>query len=101
MGRSERDARMPTFVLWIKAELEAVSSIALGEGGHGWCFDVKEPAGYEEKEGIWVSPDEEIELNGSRGKANYVMKWPDTKKEASMSIVKLKDLKCGPYTLER
>ena len=29
-----------------------------------------------------ISTDEEVEIDGSRGTANFVFKWPDTKKQA-------------------
>ena len=80
-------AAMPTFVLWVKAELENVAEIA-APAGHAWCIDVQQAAGTEEKKGVWVDPAEEAELSGSRGVANLVIKFDN--KEASASLVDIK-----------
>lgn len=84
-------AAMPTFVLWVKAELENVAEIA-APAGHAWCIDVQQAAGTEEKKGVWVDPAEEAELSGSRGVANLVIKFDN--KEASASLVDIKVCVC-------
>ena len=79
---------MPTYVLSIKAELENVESM-LPMKDVMWKFDVVNTAA-ERKEGITVSSIDEYELTGSRGVANFVMKWPGDKHESYIKIVHVK-----------
>ena len=79
---------MPTFVLFIKAELENVAKL-IPSNNVLWKFDVVNAAS-ERKEGITVSASEEIELHGSRGTANFVMKWQGDKHESYIKIVHVK-----------
>lgn len=40
--------------------------------------------------GITVCPTDELELSGSRGTANYVMKWPGAKTESYIKVIHVK-----------
>ena len=40
-----------------------------------------------------MSEDDTIELDGSRGEANFVMKWPGSSQQAYIKIIKLKACK--------
>mmetsp|Transcript_6497 Transcript_6497/g.10624 ORF Transcript_6497/g.10624 Transcript_6497/m.10624 type:complete len:159 (-) Transcript_6497:166-642(-) len=79
---------MPTYVLSIKAELENVASL-LPLNNVMWKFDIVN-ASSERKEGVTVCATDELELSGSRGHANFVMKWPGEKHESYIKIVHVK-----------
>ena len=57
---------------------------------HGWCLDVKEAGGEEVKQGVFVSRDEEAEIEGSRGTANMVMRFAPGSKQCSLTVVDVK-----------
>lgn len=80
---------MPIIALYVKAELENVASFRAPEG-HLWCLDVSPSAGGDTREKVMLDPTEELELHGSRGTANLVIK--DGKREHTMSVVEVKDL---------
>ena len=80
---------MPVIALFVKAELENVTNFKAPEGHH-WCLKVKNSAGEEERDNVYVSSEEEVELTGSRGTAHFTIKWDGAKKESSMSIVEIK-----------
>jgi hypothetical protein len=100
---------MPTFLLYIKADLENISKIEVPAGGR-FCVDVsssravqqasscsslptaaaapatlvdtncmhtqvKESAGSESRERVYVSSTDEHDLSGSKGTANFVSQW--------------------------
>ena len=48
---------------------------------------MKQSGGSEVREGVFVSSEETAELEGSRGEANLVMKFPGGTKQCSMSVV--------------
>ena len=79
---------MPIFLLSIKAELDNVASL-LPLTDVMWKFDIVNSSS-ERKEGITVCPTDELELSGSRGTANFVMKWPGDKNESYIKIVHVK-----------
>jgi hypothetical protein len=79
---------MPTYVLSIKAELENVASL-LPLNDVMWKFDITSSSS-ERKEGITVCPSEELELSGSRGTANFVMRWKGDKHESYIKVVHVK-----------
>lgn len=66
--------KMTIFALQIKATLENVSKL-IPISNNLWKFDIINSSG-ERREGITVTLEDQIELEGSRGIANYVMKWP-------------------------
>ena len=49
---------MPTFVLWVKAELEGVKSLSFPFPSTTWTFDVQQAAGSETREGVVMDPEE-------------------------------------------
>ena len=56
-------------------------------------FDVqvKDSTGDDTREGVVVSPLEEVELSGSRGVVNFAMKWSrDARHEASLNVQQIK-----------
>eukprot|EP00887_Chlorella_sp_A99_P001614 scaffold8.g1614.t1 len=76
---------MVLFLLCIKADLEGVASVSLPEARY--CLTVKNSAGEDVREGVYVSADEVHELSGSRGTANFRLKWVrDAKHEAYLNL---------------
>lgn len=64
---------MPLFVLQGKGELEGVEWMR-PKAAVTWTFDIENDAN-ERREGITVCSVDELELEGSRGTANFVMKF--------------------------
>ena len=80
---------MPVYLLKIKADLENIAELTpLFE--NLWKFNITNGSG-EERLGITVSKGDVLELNGSKGDANYVMKWH--KSDAHQAYIKLVDVK--------
>ncbi|KIZ05665.1 hypothetical protein MNEG_2291 [Monoraphidium neglectum] len=81
---------MPTFVLHVKAELENVRTLSLQKSAH-YCIDVKESAGSEQRDGVYVTANDTHELSGSKGTANFVMKFDKASKhEAYLNVLEIK-----------
>eukprot|EP01024_Parvocaulis_polyphysoides_P024997 TRINITY_DN22807_c2_g2_i1.p1 TRINITY_DN22807_c2_g2~~TRINITY_DN22807_c2_g2_i1.p1 ORF type:complete len:163 (-),score=28.22 TRINITY_DN22807_c2_g2_i1:75-563(-) len=81
---------MVMFLLYIKAELENIGSLKLPEG-YSYCITVKNSAGEDVREGVYVSAAEEHEMAGSRGTANFVLKWVrDARSNASLNVTEVK-----------
>lgn len=54
---------------------------------------VKDSAGEDTREGVYVSADELHDLTGSRGTANFVLKWAkDSKREAYLNVQEVKNV---------
>mmetsp|Transcript_683 Transcript_683/g.829 ORF Transcript_683/g.829 Transcript_683/m.829 type:complete len:158 (+) Transcript_683:170-643(+) len=81
---------MVKYLLKVKAELENIESFRMPQS---WQLTVQQSAGDERKGPIFVSTDEEHEISGSRGTANFVLKWPGTKNQSYMNIVQDKAVK--------
>jgi hypothetical protein len=64
---------MVNFLLSLKADLENVASVAPGEH-HRWTLDVKEAGGSEEKLGVVVSDEEQLDVAGGSGTAHFVVR---------------------------
>jgi hypothetical protein len=80
-----------TFVLYIKADLENVARLTCDRARTRWCLTVKESAGSETRDGVYVSGADAHELSGSKGTANLVMKFAKgSKHEASVNVMELK-----------
>lgn len=63
-------------------------------------MQVKNPSGDDTKEGVYISPDEQLELTGSRGTANLALKWTrDSRHEAYANIQQVKGI-TRPFTAE-
>ena len=82
---------MVLLVLWVKAELENVKSIEFPPNMQ-YCLDVKDSQGADTKEGIFVCVDEESDMAGSRGVANFVMRFPECSKQVSITMQEVKKL---------
>lgn len=80
---------MPLFLLKIKADLENVAELT-PQFENLWKFNIASTDG-EERLGITVSKADVLELNGSKGDANYVMKWH--KADSHQAYIKLVDVK--------
>lgn len=79
-----------TFLLYVKADLENVESLAPAPGAH-FCLDVQESAGSERRGGVYVHAGEKHELAGSRGEAHFVMKFDKASKhEAYLNVLDVK-----------
>jgi len=76
---------MVVIVLKMKADLEGVDKIVFPPD-HEWMLDVQQSNGTEVRKGITISNAEEFEVQGSRGTANFVLKWEGAKAQSSMSI---------------
>ena len=83
-----QSTQMPTYVLSIKCELENIERLTPLESNH-WKFDVEGSSG-DIKEGITVSSVDEMELDNSRGIANFVMKWHGDREQSHIKIVPIK-----------
>lgn len=80
---------MPIFLLKIKADLENIAVLS-PQFENLWKFNIASQDG-EERLGITVSKADVLELNGSKGDANYVMKWH--KADSHQAYIKLVDVK--------
>jgi len=94
---------MVVIVLKMKADLEGVEKLVFPPD-HEWVLDVQQSNGTEIRKGITISSSEECEIQGSRGTANFVLKWEGAKAQSSMSIYTpsrsgpLKGVTLGEYT---
>jgi hypothetical protein len=82
---------MPVFALKIKADLENVAKLSVRDDVM-WKFDIQSGGGGDTKSGVTVTKDDVIELDGSKGEANFVVKWPGSKSQA---YIKMLDMKAG------
>eukprot|EP00877_Chromochloris_zofingiensis_P005867 jgi/Chrzof1/1533/Cz10g11130.t1 len=81
---------MPVFLLYVKGDLEHVAKITIPQDFR-FNIDVQESAGTETRNGVYVTAAEDHELSGSKGTANYVMKWAkDSRKEAYINLTEIK-----------
>ncbi|CAG9467190.1 unnamed protein product [Pedinophyceae sp. YPF-701] len=77
---------MPVHVLYLKCDLENVREVRF-DPAHRWCLDIKNPLGEDVRKEVWVSAAEEHDLDGSRGTANFVMKWDKASKKQCYACV--------------
>jgi hypothetical protein len=74
----------------VKADLENVASLAVAPGAH-FCLDVQESAGAERRNGVYVTAADTHDLSGSKGTANFVLKFDKASKhEAYLNVVDVK-----------
>ena len=78
-------------VLYVKAQLENVASITF-PADYNYCFDVKDAQSSEEKDGVFVCRDEVVEIDGSKGDTNFAMRFPDCKKQCTITFTDVKKL---------
>lgn len=89
---------MPLYVLKIKCDLENIARIA-HSGETLWKFNIESESG-ERRDGITFSSSEELELDGSKGTANFVMKWDrSSSHHAYIKIIAVKKVS-GSYLAE-
>uniref|UniRef100_A0A0G4FQT0 Uncharacterized protein n=1 Tax=Chromera velia CCMP2878 TaxID=1169474 RepID=A0A0G4FQT0_9ALVE len=77
---------MPLIGLYVKADLENVESITI-PADYQWLMDVKQSNGEETRENVTMNAQESYEMENSRGSANFLIKFPGSKSQASISIV--------------
>ena len=90
---------MVLLVLYVKAELENIGSIKF-PANLQYCFDVKDAQSDEEKKGVYLCADEIAEIDGSKGDANFVMRFPDCKKQCTVTFTDVKGVTRDEYTEE-
>ena len=78
-------------MLYVKAQLENVASITF-PADYNYCFDVKDAQSSEEKDGVFVCRDEVVEIDGSKGDTNFAMRFPDCKKQCTITFTDVKKL---------
>ena len=83
---------MGIFVLMVKAELEGIAKFSLSENSR---FLVDLHSQGEEKKGVYICPYEELEVEGGRGTAQFVLSKPF---KCNISIIALKDYTRSEYT---
>eukprot|EP00638_Chattonella_subsalsa_P010492 CAMPEP_0117748562 /NCGR_PEP_ID=MMETSP0947-20121206/9207_1 /TAXON_ID=44440 /ORGANISM="Chattonella subsalsa, Strain CCMP2191" /LENGTH=142 /DNA_ID=CAMNT_0005566283 /DNA_START=222 /DNA_END=650 /DNA_ORIENTATION=- len=59
--------------------------------GNQWCLDIQAPDESDRREGVFVSDAETYELEGSRGTANFVVKFGGSRKQAHLNVVEIKN----------
>jgi hypothetical protein len=89
---------MPTYVLKIKADLLNIAALQ-PIPDNLWVLDIQSDAGGDERKGITVSSGDAIPLDGSKGEANYVMRWAKGAPQAYIKIVDVKKVD-GSYKAE-
>eukprot|EP00599_Poterioochromonas_sp_BG-1_P011709 CAMPEP_0173158986 /NCGR_PEP_ID=MMETSP1105-20130129/16786_1 /TAXON_ID=2985 /ORGANISM="Ochromonas sp., Strain BG-1" /LENGTH=161 /DNA_ID=CAMNT_0014077225 /DNA_START=48 /DNA_END=533 /DNA_ORIENTATION=+ len=77
---------MPQFYLKVKADLENIKSLTPSVGNL-WKLDIQTPGGGEVRNGITISSDDVYPLEGSRGEANFVIKWPYATDQSYIKIL--------------
>ncbi|EGD78329.1 hypothetical protein PTSG_09395 [Salpingoeca rosetta] len=73
---------MPVFVLYMKMEMENVAEVSWGDDML-WCVDLQQSGGNEVRSEVVIDTTEEQPLEGSRGTANFVMKWSKSDRKGS------------------
>ena len=72
---------MVLFALQLRAEMDGLRALCPPQD---WIFTLRQSGGTEEREGVVIRADEEVEVSGSRGVANFVIKFG--KSEATVSV---------------
>jgi hypothetical protein len=86
---------MPTYKISIKAELENIKSLS-PIPNNLWKLNIRSSSG-DIREGVTISEGDVIELEGSKGTANFVLRWSKAEQQSYMKIVPLKKV-TGLYT---
>lgn len=79
-------------MLYVKATLENVATIEFPSPDYHYCFDAKDSLSDDVREGVFACESDVIDLDNSRGQANFVIKFPDSKKQASVVFEHVKGL---------
>lgn len=85
-GRRTLEA-MPVFVAMLKCDLENVASLTPRTSNSVWTIDVKHGQSDEMREKVTIDAEDEIEIEGSRGTANLIIKFEDAAEKAQCSIL--------------
>jgi hypothetical protein len=85
---------MPQVFLKIKAELENVKCLTPVKNNY-WKFDIQTPTGGDERKGITVCEEDLQPLEGSRGEAHFIIKWPYTNEQAYIKIISHRGVKAS------
>ena len=89
---------MPKFVLKMKAEFENVGKLMF-DPANQWSLVVQNADGSETCE-AYLSRDEEMELQGSKGTAHFIKKWPGENKQSYLKIIDVKNATVDEVTAE-
>eukprot|EP00597_Dinobryon_sp_UTEXLB2267_P002109 CAMPEP_0170059712 /NCGR_PEP_ID=MMETSP0019_2-20121128/1902_1 /TAXON_ID=98059 /ORGANISM="Dinobryon sp., Strain UTEXLB2267" /LENGTH=152 /DNA_ID=CAMNT_0010265061 /DNA_START=50 /DNA_END=508 /DNA_ORIENTATION=+ len=82
----------------MKAELENINKLIPIENNL-WKFNIKSQDGMDSREGITVSKGDSLELSGSKGEANFIIKWNSSNPQSYIKIVDSKGVS-GMYTAD-
>ena len=77
---------MVVFLLKVKAELENVTNLRL-PANYSFCFDLGHPQSDEVREKVVISPEEKVEVPGSKGEVNLSISWPESKRQGHITIL--------------
>ncbi len=77
---------MPVFAIECKAELGGIQEIIADLRNTSWCVDVSSIDGSDKRERVTIDPNDELELTGSRGTANFVVKFNGSAKQATANV---------------
>jgi hypothetical protein len=80
---------MTIFALRIKADLENIETMS-PLANNLWKLDIVSPDGVDQRLGITVSNSDVEKLEGSKGEANFIMKWKGSNSQSYIKIVDLK-----------
>ena len=64
---------MPVFVLLLKCEMENINVLS-PDDSTPWTLDFQQSGGSEVKSGVVVTAEEEMDIDGSKGTANAILK---------------------------
>eukprot|EP01035_Chromulina_nebulosa_P040978 gene40978-55379_t len=87
---------MPEYVVKMKAELENIQRL-IPIPNNMWKMNIASSDGADCRNGITVSRGDVLELSGSKGDANFVIKWSNSKNQSYMKIIDKKGVS-GEYT---
>mmetsp|Transcript_2264 Transcript_2264/g.3222 ORF Transcript_2264/g.3222 Transcript_2264/m.3222 type:complete len:162 (-) Transcript_2264:11-496(-) len=82
---------MPIYVLLVKVELEGVSSLVTVENSP-WILDIRSSKDPEQiREGVYISRGDDVEVEGSKGKANFAVKFKGSNSKSTCSVIDIKN----------
>ena len=86
---------MVVHLVYFKADLENLESLVFAED-HEWVLGFRDTSG-DERNNVRLCATESVEIPGSRGSANLLLKFPDGNSPASISVTAVKGVE-GKYT---
>ena len=87
---------MPTFKLSIKADLEGIKEL-IPQENNLWKFNIASIDGGDTRNGVTISTADILPLDGSKGDANFIVKWTKSSPQSYAKIVPLKNVN-GKYS---